>query len=642
MSAMKNNALVLCALIGGGVGCMGSSGGSNDSAKMDAGYRPSSTGGFAMGIPASGAGGGGGTMSTTATTPPEQETKVDYMTPRGGDQRVYIANPTRNTVTIINSNGPTITERTTGDTPTYVATIPGKDVALVINAGSHTLSVIRGDGDAGDAPSYPIVARANAIAISPDGTHAVVWFDSSQPSSNLSSFGSTQEVCVVNLGATSDKVYAISVGYNPSAVVFASDSSAAFVVTDDGISELRFASITGPGIAPFTRIDDGSLTLVGPDAGAGGKPDSLAPADLAVVIHAPPGVLDGGVATVDGGEVPDGDGARPDAIVDLGRVVDFGRDSGNNAGKEAGADATAVGPDSAPVADAAPTVAKGKAVDVSVTKAGDYAVARRQGTGALLLVDIKAKTVSTLMLSSEVTDLDLADTPSGPQAFAVLRSESVLVRIDVPAGFTDETHRKRWPFEGSMIGSVTLSAKGTYALLYTTAVASTDLAVFDLVSERIAPTPAVKRTIRAVAVAPDEKTALVLHPKSASSGTSTSPDDQSYGYSMINLTTGFTKLITTPADPNPFVITPDSSNAFVLLRDDKAPTRAVQRIALDSFVTADFSLGSPPSSIAALSTATKKVFVGQVYPEGRISFINWETDVVQTVTGFALNGRIQQ
>jgi hypothetical protein len=43
-----------------------------------------------------------------------------------------------------------------------------------------------------------------------------------------------------------------------------------------------------------------------------------------------------------------------------------------------------------------------------------------------------------------------------------------------------------------------------------------------------------------------------------------------------------------------------------------------------------------------LGDTVKRVFVSQEHPEGRISFINWETGVVESVTGFELNGRIVQ
>jgi hypothetical protein len=34
--------------------------------------------------------------------------------------------------------------------------------------------------------------------------------------------------------------------------------------------------------------------------------------------------------------------------------------------------------------------------------------------------------------------------------------------------------------------------------------------------------------------------------------------------------------------------------------------------------------------------------VGQDHPDGRLSFIDWETGAVQSVTGFDLNSRIRE
>ena len=241
--------------------------------------------------------------------------------------------------------------------------------------------------------------------------------------------------------------------------------------------------------------------------------------------------------------------------------------------------------------------------------------------------------------------------------FAVLRSESTLVRIDIPNGFTDETHRYPWPLQGGTIGSVSLSTEGKFAVLYSTAAETKRLVILNLTVPDPQPlTVELAKSIRAVAVAPDESTALVLHvpptPSGAGGASGTggatgaggTPGsvDKSYGYTLVRLQDGYQKLQLTAADPNPFAITPNSSHAFVLLRDDKAGIRIAERVDLSSFIAVDFSLGSPPNSIAALSQDIHKVFVGQVYSEGRISFIDWESGVVQTVTGFALNGRIQQ
>jgi hypothetical protein len=587
---------------------------------------------------------GGSAGSSGAATipalPPEQDQKLDFLAPQAGAHFVYVANPTRNTVSVIDSTTLAISELAPGDSPTYVATVPGQDIALVINAGSHTLRILTGT-TMNDSP-IPIVTKANTIAISPDGLHAVIWFNGSQlgtggSTSATSAAGSSQEVSVVSLSPTVDKdnvVISMSVGLNPSAVVFSSDSSAAFVVTDDGISELRFASITAPAIAPFTPIGNTSVVSLGTDAGA------PPPASLDILTldsgmsedgqttspdssHAP---IDGGLSSVDGGL------SSADVQADLVSAPDQGPVMTD----------TVLAPDA--IVDLAPPTYSGKAMDVSVTPAGDYAIARLDGTPELLLVDLKTHTVTPLIMSSPVTDLALL--PSGSEAFAVLRNESTLVRIDIPGGFTKGATQKSYQFDGAIIGSVTMSAKGKYAALYTTAVASKSLVILDFAKEEYRNVD-LTRASRAIAIAPDENSALVVHPipntsgNGGTTGQSSSSANPGYGYTMVRLEDGYRKPVDTPADPTPFAITPDSTYAFVLLRDDKASVRIAERISLSSFLKDDFPLGSPPNSIAAL-VGSHNVFVGQVYSEGRISFIDWTTGIVRTVTGFALNGRIQQ
>jgi hypothetical protein len=561
----------------------------------------------------SGSNGSGGSSSIVvgpaaaadAALPPENEQKLDFLAPQAGARYVYVANPSRNTVSIIDSTNLSVVEVEPGDSPTYVSTVPGTDVALVINAGSHTLAILEEDRIAKSTIS--VVTQANTISIAPDKQHAVIWFDSSQigiggsTGSSTSTTGSTQEVSVIDLAATATNVsVTMIVGYNPSAVVFSSDSdpssAAAFVVTDDGISELRFASITTSSIAPFTPIGNGTTVSLARDAGT--TP-----------------VSDGSTASFDGGSTTD---------------------------LRAGIDSTALDTSSASPDLAVTATGTGKAVDVSVTATGTYAVARREGSAELLLVDLKTHTVSSLLLSSPITDLDLL--PSGSQAFAVLRNESTLVRIEIPGSFTAGAPVKSWPFTNVTVGSVTLTPKGNFAVLYTTAVASESLVIFDVASE-LPRTVELHQPIRAVAIAPDERSALVLHPAGSTSstgGNNGSTTTKVHGYTMVRLQDGFTKLQYTAAEPNPFAITPDSKFAFVLLRDDAASIRIAQQISLESFATVDYPLGSPPNSIAALASASHKVFVGQVHPEGRISFIDWVTGDVQSVTGFALNGRIQQ
>jgi YVTN family beta-propeller protein len=486
--------------------------------------------------------------------PPEVEQLQDFEVPRGGARFVYVSNRRRDSVSVIDSTGLGIRTVAVGDSPGYLATVPDQDIALVVNAGTRDANILRTDSAGASAVSrVPIVAAANRISVARAGDHAVAWFDSAAAGpGGPAAGGGFQEVTLITLAPGADKAVDMTVGFRPSEVVFADDGRGAFVVTEDGISILRFADITGPTVAPFVRF---------PDAGR-----------------------------------------------------------------------------------AAPA-----ALDVSVTPDGRYAIARREGASQVMLLDLAAapgaaSAVTSVDLVSPVTDLDLA--PGGAFAIAVVRAENAYVRLAIPGGFAPGVAPVKRVLAGEAIGSLTLSADGATAVLYTT-VGSPPverLVVARLDGAATAPLPVtLKKSVRAVAIAPDGKTAIVLHNKTPGAAGETGIDvetriDRSHGYTIVNLATGFAKLQLTDGEVSAQALTPDGGRAFVLVR----ASRLVQRIALGSFIVDEFLLGSPPTSLAVLGAAVKRVFVGQEHPEGRISFIDWDTGTVESVTGFELNGRIVQ
>jgi DNA-binding beta-propeller fold protein YncE len=481
--------------------------------------------------------------------PPEVEVKREFEAPRAGARFVYVANPGRDTVAVIDSSSLSIKTVGVGDTPTYLSTVPGRDIALVINVGTKDLSLLRTDAaGATRVKDLHVVAGANAIAVAPDGKHAIAWYDSAQRTPGVGSF---QDLSVLTLDDGAEASAPLTVGFKPTDVVFASDGSAAFVVNEDGISVLRFAEVKGPARAPIVRLSGGA-----------------------------PGMND--------------------------------------------------------------------PRDVSVTKDGRYAVARRQNTAEVLLVDIAASKVTSVNLGGFVTDLDL-HAPGGagekPYALAVLRNEATIVRLPVPEGFADSAQAVRTRLAGETIGSAALSPDGKTAVLYTTADPVERLVVVDLEGAE-APRPVrLRKAVRAVALAPDGVTALVVHTKVAGDPKATMDVevmiDRSFGYTVVNLKDGFAKLQLTDVEVGPLAVTPDGTRAFVLLSREP-DVRVAQRITLGSFLVDDFVLGSPPVAIAALAKEAGKVFVSQAHPQGRISFINWTSGEVQSVTGFELNGRISQ
>jgi hypothetical protein len=153
-----------------------------------------------------------------------------------------------------------------------------------------------------------------------------------------------------------------------------------------------------------------------------------------------------------------------------------------------------------------------------------------------------------------------------------------------------------------------------------------------------------RKAVRAVAFSPDGRSALLVHSRSPGSPDDATVDletriDRSFGYTLLDVGTRFAKLQLTPAEVGPFAIVTDGSHAFVLLRDDARQIAQAQRASLRSFAIDTLTLGSPPSSVGVVS-GTQRAFIGQDHPEGRITFVDWTSGALQSVTGFELNSRI--
>ena len=117
--------------------------------------------------------------------------------------------------------------------------------------------------------------------------------------------------------------------------------------------------------------------------------------------------------------------------------------------------------------------------------------------------------------------------------------------------------------------------------------------------------------------------------------------DRSFGYSIIDVATGFDKLQLTVADPGAFRFSVATPRAYVLVDggDDPGAVAQTHIIELDTGVVRVQTMSSPPETVGLLPEAGM-AFVNQRHPLGRVSFIDVATDAMRTVTGFDLNSRI--
>jgi DNA-binding beta-propeller fold protein YncE len=278
---------------------------------------------------------------------------------------------------------------------------------------------------------------------------------------------------------------------------------------------------------------------------------------------------------------------------------------------------------------------------------GEYAAVRQAGASELRVVSVGATLPGhawTIPLASPATDIDLA--PDGARVYVVARDAKQLAIVDIPGDALDPSGVDTLDLSDGTIGSLVLSHDGRRALLYTNATLDERITMVKL-DEPGFPhvTWPLKKAVRAVGISPTSDTAIVLNAKAAGDPTSAGSIDDyiamSYGYTLLDLATGFGKLQITPVDAGPFAYAPDGSKVYVALDGGNADlaTRALQVVTTQTGVVITKPLGSPPSSVGILPGAGA-AFIAQRHPLGRVSFVDLSSDAVRTVTGFDLNSHI--
>lgn len=267
--------------------------------------------------------------------------------------------------------------------------------------------------------------------------------------------------------------------------------------------------------------------------------------------------------------------------------------------------------------------------DVSVTKDGAYALVRRDGEATITAVSLANDTRTTITLPSPVTDLDLADT--GDKAVAVLRATSQAVILPIPGIVADPATFTTVTVTGETIGSVVLPPGGARALLYTNAVPAERITLLDLGSSAF-------RTVRlyspvlGVFSAPDALHAVVLHDRTEG------PDGTPGAFSLVP--TGATlpaKIVATKAPPTAVAVVND--RAVVAERQDATGTFGAYVARMPQLMEQRYDLASPPIAVGIVEGA-RRAYVAQAHPEGRLTFIDLDTGVARTLTGFELSSRV--
>ena len=193
------------------------------------------------------------------TLPPEMEVESSYEVPVATGSYIWVANPDSGRVAYV--AGATLQVHTVeaGNAPTYISAIPSStdDAVVVLNvlSGDATILRVAAGGELTKSTVSGLAAGANALTVSPSGRWVTAWTDARNVASPNPLQG-YQAVTLIDLSLTPPGKTILSVGFRPVDVAYAADDSAAFAVTEDGVSVVDLTRAGAPQVTSNVPLTD--------------------------------------------------------------------------------------------------------------------------------------------------------------------------------------------------------------------------------------------------------------------------------------------------------------------------------------------------------------------------------------------------
>jgi hypothetical protein len=509
---------------------------------------------------------------------------------------VWTANPDTGKVAVVDAKNFTVRLADAGQAPTYLTALPtpaNASKALVINVKSQDATLLSAaDGEPVNALApIPLQADANAWAVSKTGKFAIAWTDAQGIAADSAEF--FQDITVIDLSGKSPVPTRLVVGPLPSRVFISDDETQAFVVASSGITVINLVSANGPKVVTEEAVS-ANLKEDATTRDVSVLPDG----SYALVRHE-------GSATVTLVKLADGtrsDVTLPGPVTDLDLVPD---------GKSA---LVVVRGDPQP-----PSSAAGAGNDPD---AGNPDAST--GEGGSVGVDPDAS----------APDSGLATAGAQNGGSQVLRS--TLAILPIPGIFSDPSVFDTVSVD-EVFGLVNIAPQGTQALLYTNAVASSHITVL-----QTAPGPTFE-THRLIDVHGDVHD-VFPSPDGAYAIAALLPKDMvgKPGFAVVPVDATLPTHTQTTEAPV-FAVAQSSSphaRAIVTVSDGSA-NFAAYVVRMPELVVDRVTLPSRPlAGATGLVPDAGMAYIAESHPEGRITFIDLETGVPRTITGFEIAAKV--
>lgn len=279
--------------------------------------------------------------------------------------------------------------------------------------------------------------------------------------------------------------------------------------------------------------------------------------------------------------------------------------------------------------------------EIVVTPDGRLAVVRDLNAPELTLVDLQTAARATLPLPDWPSDLEM--TPDGGTVIVPMKASATVAMVSVPAAFSwvageDEEANPHVTLisTGAPFGAAVMTSDGGRALLYTTAPGTKAVGMLDLAAGQafLQPTP---KEVASVLVSPDGRMAALIHRDAQDDA----PDLRGVpAYSLLDLATGYAKVVTVADPVTKVIFTDDSAALFALMPGPPGATGLVHRVSAATLAVTRYTTPMAPVYVGAMPAASK-VAIALDDPSGWITFVDTQTGQVSQVNSFELNSFIQ-
>jgi hypothetical protein len=511
-----------------------------------------------------------------------------FLQPQTSNNFVFALSPTNNMVAIIDSSSLAIRSVNLPAEPLSLAVIPGTDAAVIVEHAGESVSFLSCSGTGCNLQSQRTARHYPGITVSGDGLWAILY----TPDPQVPDEGAEGIVAIVNVAQ------------------LAAGAPAPIIERATGRRDTNaFFRMVG-GVA----VD---AVVIGEDAAAVINLASLTSQPLPQMVQLP-----SDYTSIDSRQAV----ASPDGAWALFRSF-----SSRNVGvfDVAGQQFTTL-----PMA--------GTPTDLELSQDGSAAVVVLRDTGLVTWFPLPGALTDSTQIQTTSDALPADDCPAGSGGYDAGPLREADAGTDADGGAPADAGTQLTGCV-AFAGQAALSNDGHLAVLFTNVRETMAFATLNLETGTVSDFTGLEKWVNSLGIGPDGHSVIVLHTPNANS-TASDPYqqmvDKSQGFSLVDLNAGFAQLnLTNAIPPQLFVFSSDSMHAAVTLTDGSS-TFGVDAIDLTSLVTSSLPLAAAPQFAGPFNGSTPVVWVSQDDPAGRVSFVNLDTQQVQTATGFALNSGI--